>query len=84
MSGSLFAGHDQSAGEIVEIDGKKYKEFYGMSSANAMNKYQDSSAAASPMLVSNNQSSSNTNNYASYNSRVTSTDTSTQNIVNQN
>ena len=39
MSGSLFAGHDQSAGEIVEIDGKKYKEFYGMSSANAMNKY---------------------------------------------
>ena len=39
MSGSLFAGHDQSAGDLVEIDGKKYKEFYGMSSANAMNKY---------------------------------------------
>ena len=39
MSGSLFAGHDQSAGEVVEIDGKKFKEFYGMSSSNAMEKY---------------------------------------------
>ena len=39
MSGSLFAGHDESAGDIVEIDGKKFKEFYGMSSSNAMNKY---------------------------------------------
>ena len=39
MSGSLFSGHDQSAGDLVEIDGKKYKEFYGMSSSNAMEKY---------------------------------------------
>ena len=51
---------------------------------NAMNKDKVSAEGSSPMLVSNNQSSSNTNNYASYNSRVTSTDTSTQNIVNQN
>ena len=39
MSGSLFAGHEESAGETIEIDGKKYKEFYGMSSSNAMEKY---------------------------------------------
>ena len=51
---------------------------------NAMNKDKVSAEGSSPMLVSNNQSSSNTINYASYNSRVTSTDTSTQNIVNQN
>ena len=51
---------------------------------NAMNKDKVSAEGSSPMLVSNNSSSSNTNNYASYNTRVTSTDTSTQNIVNQN
>lgn len=39
MLGSLFAGYDQSAGEIVEINGNKYKQFYGMSSSQAMNKY---------------------------------------------
>ena len=39
MSGSLFAGHEESAGETIEVDGKKYKEFYGMSSSNAMEKY---------------------------------------------
>ena len=35
MSGSMFSGHDESAGEIVEIDNKKYKMFYGMSSDTA-------------------------------------------------
>ena len=39
MSGGMFSGHKESGGEIVEEDGKMYKEFYGMSSANAMNKY---------------------------------------------
>ncbi len=39
MSGGIFAGHDESAGELVEKDGKKYKLFYGMSSDTAMDKY---------------------------------------------
>ena len=39
MCGSMFAGHTESGGELVEQDGKKYKVFYGMSSSQAMNKY---------------------------------------------
>jgi len=39
MMGSMFAGHDESAGELVEENGKKYKVFYGMSSDTAMDKY---------------------------------------------
>lgn len=39
MCGSMFSGHDEAGGEIVEEDGKKYKLFYGMSSAVAMDKY---------------------------------------------
>lgn len=39
MIGGMLAGHDESAGDIVDIDGKKFKEFYGMSSAVAMHKY---------------------------------------------
>lgn len=43
MSGSMFAGHNESGGELIEVDenGKKkiYKIFYGMSSSTAMNKY---------------------------------------------
>jgi GMP reductase len=40
MSGSMFAGHTESGGELVEHDnGKRYKIFYGMSSSTAMNKY---------------------------------------------
>jgi GMP reductase len=39
MSGGLFSGHEESGGELVEVDGKKFKEFYGMSSSEAMNKY---------------------------------------------
>jgi GMP reductase len=31
MSGGMFAGHDESGGELVERDGRKYKLFYGMS-----------------------------------------------------
>ena len=36
MIGGQFAGHYESAGEIVERDGKKYKAFHGMSSKKAM------------------------------------------------
>jgi len=41
MSGSMFAGHLESGGELIDdqATGKKYKIFYGMSSTTAMNKY---------------------------------------------
>jgi GMP reductase len=39
MSGSMFAGHNESGGDLVEEDGIMYKIFYGMSSSTAMNKY---------------------------------------------
>ena len=39
MSGGLFSGHEESGGELVEVDGKQFKEFYGMSSSVAMNKH---------------------------------------------
>jgi GMP reductase len=32
MIGSLFAGHEESPGETVEVDGKLYKEYYGSAS----------------------------------------------------
>ncbi|MBI1363623.1 MAG: GMP reductase [Proteobacteria bacterium] len=37
MLGGMLAGHDESAGELVEENGRKFKRFYGMSSAEAMN-----------------------------------------------
>ncbi len=39
MLGGMFAGHDETEGEIIEKNGKRYKQFYGMSSAAAMMKY---------------------------------------------
>lgn len=41
MSGSMFAGHHESGGDLIrdETNGKFYKIFYGMSSTTAMNKY---------------------------------------------
>ena len=39
MLGGMLAGHDQSGGEIIEKNGKKFKLFYGMSSATAMKIY---------------------------------------------
>ncbi|XP_051992178.1 GMP reductase 1 [Xyrauchen texanus] len=39
MLGGMLAGHDQSAGDVIEKYGKKFKLFYGMSSDTAMNKY---------------------------------------------
>jgi GMP reductase len=32
MIGSLFAGHEESPGQSVEVDGKLYKEYYGSAS----------------------------------------------------
>ena len=37
MIGGLFGGHDENPGEIINKEGKKYKQFYGMSSVKAMN-----------------------------------------------
>lgn len=39
MLGGMFAGHEQSGGEMVERNGEKFKIFYGMSSETAMNKH---------------------------------------------
>jgi len=39
MLGGMLAGHTESGGKIIEIDGEKYKQFYGMSSETAMNKH---------------------------------------------
>ena len=39
MLGGMMAGHDESAGELIEEDGKQFKLFYGMSSETAMQKY---------------------------------------------
>merc|ERR1711953_1270532 len=39
MAGGMFAGHDQSGGDVVEENGKKFKLFYGMSSSTAMDKH---------------------------------------------
>jgi GMP reductase len=40
MLGGMFAGHDECNGDIFEENGKKYKRFYGMSSAEAMIKHK--------------------------------------------
>lgn len=39
MIGGMFAGTDESSGDLIEKDNKKYKRFYGMSSAIAMEKH---------------------------------------------
>lgn len=39
MLGGMFAGHDESGGEVVERDGQRYQRFYGMSSRTAMDRY---------------------------------------------
>jgi len=36
MFGSMFSGLDESAGEIIEKDGKKFKEYFGSSSNKAL------------------------------------------------
>lgn len=39
MLGGMFAGHDESGGKLIEINGKKFKQFYGMSSETAMKQH---------------------------------------------
>lgn len=39
MLGGMLAGHTESGGETIEVNGKKFKSFYGMSSATAMKKH---------------------------------------------
>ncbi|KEI71173.1 GMP reductase [Endozoicomonas elysicola] len=39
MIGGMFAGHDESGGELVEEDGKQFRLFYGMSSTTAMDQH---------------------------------------------
>lgn len=39
MAGGMFASHAESGGELIEIDGKWFKQFYGMSSSVAMKKH---------------------------------------------
>lgn len=38
MIGGLFSGHDENPGETIEIEDKKFKIFYGMSSKESMEK----------------------------------------------
>ena len=38
MLGGMLAGHTESGGELIEVKGEKFKQFYGMSSSTAMNK----------------------------------------------
>ncbi|WP_111709179.1 GMP reductase [Lutibacter citreus] len=39
MLGGMLAGHEESGGKTIEINGEKFKQFYGMSSETAMNKH---------------------------------------------
>ena len=39
MCGGVFAGHDENPGEIIELNGEKFKLFYGMSSDHAQKKH---------------------------------------------
>lgn len=39
MIGGMLAGHDESGGETIERDGRRYKQFYGMSSKTAMDQH---------------------------------------------
>lgn len=39
MLGGMLAGHEESGGELIEKQGKKFKQFYGMSSETAMKKH---------------------------------------------
>jgi len=39
LFGSMFSGFDESAGKLVEKNGKKYKEYFGSSSNKALNDF---------------------------------------------
>jgi GMP reductase len=39
MCGGMFSGHEECAGDLIILNGVHYKNFYGMSSSDAMNKH---------------------------------------------
>lgn len=39
MLGGMLSGHDECLGDVIEENGQRFKRFYGMSSAEAMEKY---------------------------------------------
>lgn len=39
MLGGMLAGHTESGGKLIEVNGEKFKQFYGMSSTTAMEKH---------------------------------------------
>lgn len=41
MIGSLFAGHEESPGEVISKDGKKYKTYYGSASQYQKGQYKN-------------------------------------------
>lgn len=45
MMGSMFSGYEETDGETIEQDGKKFKKFFGMSSNTAMNLYNGGKAS---------------------------------------
>jgi GMP reductase len=49
MAGSLFAGFDESAGDIIEINDRKYKEYFG--SASEYNKEQRKNIEGRKILI---------------------------------
>ncbi len=54
MCGSLFSGYDESGGELVEKDGKQYKEYFGSSSNKALKEFygkKDTHRASEGRLV---------------------------------
>ena len=49
MSGSLLAGHKESPGKEITINGKKYKEYYG--SASKFNKEKEKHVEGKKELI---------------------------------
>jgi GMP reductase len=49
MAGNLFSGFDQSAGSVIEIEGRKYKEYFG--SASEFNKNSKHNVEGKKILV---------------------------------
>ena len=49
MAGSLFSGYDESAGDVIEIDGRRYKEYFG--SASEFNKVQQRNIEGKKVLL---------------------------------
>ncbi len=58
MVGSLFAAHEESPGETVELDGKLYKEYFG--SASEFQKEEHKNVEGKKMFVEHKGSLSNT------------------------